>query len=109
MLGLRMHIVRNFLWRCPRPHSRGLQCLPPKKPQLVWAVLHEDYHSAAGYAPADDMVVYGETEVEHDKNLHTLKRRCEEKGLKLYINPTKLRIKEPKMKFAGVICSKDGV
>ena len=56
---------------------------------------------------ADDIVVYGHTEEEHDDNLHTLMERCVGKGLKL--NPEKIRIKEPEIKFFGVICSADGV
>ena len=56
---------------------------------------------------ADDMVVYGRTEEEHDRNLHGLMQRCAEKGLNL--NPEKSRIKESEIKFFGVICSNGGV
>ena len=56
---------------------------------------------------ADDMVVYAETEEEHDRNLHLLMQRCSEKGPKL--NLEKIRLKEPSIKFYGVICAGDGV
>ena len=52
---------------------------------------------------ADDIVVFGRTEEEHDANLHTLMERCVAKGLNL--NPEKIRIKEPEIKFFGVICN----
>ena len=56
---------------------------------------------------ADDIVVFGRAEEEHDANLHTFMGRCAAKGLNL--NPEKIRIKEPEIKFFGVICSADGV
>ena len=56
---------------------------------------------------ADDIVVFGRTEEEHDANLHTFMERCVVKGLNL--NPEKIRIKEPEIKFFGVICSADSV
>ena len=55
---------------------------------------------------ADDSVVIGRTE-EKDANFHTLMGRCVAKGLNL--NPEKIRVKEPEIKFFGVICSADGV
>ena len=45
--------------------------------------------------------LYGRTEEEHDENVHTLMERCVSKGLNL--NPEKIRIKEPEIKFFGVI------
>ena len=56
---------------------------------------------------ADDMIVYAETEEEHDRRLHGLRRRCAEKGLNL--NPEKCNIKQQEIKFYGVICGNDGV
>ena len=50
--------------------------------------------------------VFGRTE-EHDANLYTFMERCAANGLTL--NPEKIRIKEPEIKFFGVICSADGV
>ena len=56
---------------------------------------------------ADDMIVYAETEEEHDRRLHGLMRRCAEKGLNL--NPEKCNIKQQEIKLYGVICGNDGV
>ena len=56
---------------------------------------------------ADDMIVYIETEEEHDRHLHRLMRRCAEKGLNL--NPEKCNIKQQEIKFYGGICENDGV
>ena len=56
---------------------------------------------------ADDMIVFAETEEEHDRRLHGLMRRCAEKGLNL--NPEKCTIKQQEIKFYGVICGNDGV
>ena len=56
---------------------------------------------------ADDMIVYAETEEEHDRRLLWLMRRCAEKGLNL--NPEKCNIKQQEIKFYGVICRNDGV
>ena len=56
---------------------------------------------------ADDMIVYAETEEEHDRRLHGLMRRCAAKGLNL--NPEKCNIKQQEIKFYGVICGNDGV
>ena len=55
---------------------------------------------------ADDIVVFCRTEGEHDANLHTLVERCVAKALNL--NPEKIRINEPEIKFFGVICSAVG-
>lgn len=56
---------------------------------------------------ADDIVVFGKTEQEHDQNLHEMIKRCVETGLKL--NPKKCRIKQKQIKFYGVIITQDGV
>ena len=56
---------------------------------------------------ADDIVVYGKSEEEHDKHLHEMMDRCTSTGLKL--NPDKCKIKQKKIKFYGVICSADGI
>ena len=55
----------------------------------------------------DNIVVFGRTEEEQDPNRHNLMERCVAKGLNL--NPEKIRIKEPEIKFFRVICSADGV
>ncbi|KAK3744210.1 hypothetical protein QZH41_003557 [Actinostola sp. cb2023] len=56
---------------------------------------------------ADDIVVYGKTEEDHDQHLHDMMKRCEATGLKL--NPDKCHIKQRKIKFFGIICSEDGI
>ena len=56
---------------------------------------------------ADDIVVYGKGDEEHDANMHQMMARTQQTGLKL--NPMKCRIKENRIKFFGVICSSDGI
>lgn len=56
---------------------------------------------------ADDIVVSGTTEEEHNRNLHGMIMRCQTTGLKL--NPDKCYINQDKIKFYGIICSGDGI
>lgn len=56
---------------------------------------------------ADDIVVFGKSEEEHDQHLHEVMARNRATGLKL--NPDKCQIKQEKIKFYGVICSGNGV
>ena len=58
-------------------------------------------------AIADDIVIFGATQEEHDENLRRLLARCREHGLKL--NPDKSQISQPEVKFYGIICSAEGV
>ena len=58
-------------------------------------------------AIADDIIVFGMTEAEHDAALRHLLQRCLESGLKL--NPDKMRIRGHAVKFYGVICLADGI
>jgi len=50
---------------------------------------------------ADDIVIFGKSEQEHDHHLHGMLTRCRNTGLKL--NPDKCKIKQRKIKFYGVI------
>ena len=56
---------------------------------------------------ADDIVVFGKSEEEHDRHLTEMLDRCRTTGLKL--NPDKCKIKQRKIKFYGVICGEEGV
>ena len=56
---------------------------------------------------ADDIVVTGTTEEEHDRNLTTLLEAAKANGLAF--NSTKCRIKEPSITFFGRIYSADGI
>ena len=58
-------------------------------------------------AIADNIIVFGNTQAEHDANLRRLLTRCQEFGLKL--NPEKCKINQPEVRFYGVICSSEGV
>ena len=55
---------------------------------------------------ADDIVVFGKSEQEHDHHLHGMLARCRNTGVKL--NPHKCKIKQTKIKFYGHICGEDG-
>jgi len=56
---------------------------------------------------ADDIVVFGQNEEEHDANMHGMLERCKTTGLKL--NPDKCHIRQDEIKFYGIICSSDGI
>ena len=58
-------------------------------------------------AIANDIVIFGATQEEHDENLRRLLTRCHEHRLKL--NPDKIQIGQPEVKFYGIICSAEGV
>ena len=54
---------------------------------------------------ADNIVVFGKTTEEYDRNMHAMLKRCIDTGLKL--NPDKCLVKQEKIKFYGVICGQD--
>ena len=56
---------------------------------------------------ADDVMVHGETEEEHNRNLLQVLNKCREIGLKL--NPEKCIFGKPQVKFYGNIVGKDGL
>ena len=56
---------------------------------------------------ADDIAVGGETEAEHDQNLHNMMEIARKHGL--VFNSEKCEIKVPQIKFFGMIYDKDGV
>ena len=56
---------------------------------------------------ADDIIVFGENEEDHDRNLHRLMLRAREFGL--VFNPDKCHIKVPEIMFFGMTYSKHGV
>ena len=56
---------------------------------------------------ADDVLIFGATEAEHDKTLHAFLERCEAVGIKL--KPTKLELKKTEIAFHGHLLTTDGV
>ena len=56
---------------------------------------------------ADDIVVFGRTEKEHDNNLHNLMTKAQDYGLVL--NSEKCAIKTPGIEFFGMVYTKNGV
>ena len=56
---------------------------------------------------ADDIVISGTTEKEHDQNLRSMMSRCQDTGLRL--NPDKCLIKQEKIKFYVLICGPEGI
>ena len=56
---------------------------------------------------ADDIVVCGKTEVEHDRNLYNLMEVAKQHGLAF--NSEKCELKVPRIKFFGMMYDKDGV
>ena len=55
----------------------------------------------------DDILVHGETVVEHDQNLIRMLERCRQIGLKL--NKEKVELRVPEVKYVGHIIGKDGL
>ncbi|PFX11079.1 Retrovirus-related Pol polyprotein from transposon 17.6, partial [Stylophora pistillata] len=56
---------------------------------------------------SDDILVFGKTLEEHDKNLKAVFQRLREKGLTL--NKSKCEFRKYKLKFFGYVFSKDGI
>jgi hypothetical protein len=56
---------------------------------------------------ADDIVISGTTDEEHDHNLRSMMSRCQDTGQRL--NPDKCQIKQEKIKFYGLICGPEGI
>ena len=65
----------------------------------------EDCEGTIGIA--DDIVIFGKSEQEHDNHLNGMLTRCRNTGLKL--NPDKCKIKQKKIKLYAVTCGEDGV
>ena len=55
---------------------------------------------------ADDLVVYGSTQEEHDTRLLQLLKKCRKSGVKL--NPRKCKISLPEIPFYGLVVGQDG-
>ena len=56
---------------------------------------------------ADDLIIHGKNNEEHDRNLHRVMRRLEEKNLTL--NPEKCQFRMDKVVFMGLLLSKYGI
>jgi len=56
---------------------------------------------------ADDIVVFGTTSEEHDRNMHGMLRQCQDTGPKL--NPDKCLVKQEKIGYYDVVCSQDEI
>jgi len=55
----------------------------------------------------DDIIVYGETKQEHDKNVHSMLQRSREKGVRL--NPDKVTFCVQEVGYFGHVLSEDGM
>ena len=70
--------------------------------------LHDALEGLTGVVcVADDIVVFGNAEADHDANLHALLQRCVEKGISL--NHKKCAFYCPQISFLGHIITADGV
>jgi len=56
---------------------------------------------------ADDICVFGKNEDDHDRNLHALMKRAQERNM--VFNPNKLNVKCLEIQFFGHIYDKDGI
>ena len=64
-------------------------------------------HESGAIGIADDIVVYGKTETEHDHNLHKLMQVVSQQGL--MFNSQKCSIKTPQIQFFGMVYNKHGI
>lgn len=70
--------------------------------------LNENIEGLEGVrAVADDIIIWGKTEEEHDRNVHALLRRCSERNIKL--NHDKLKHKQPCVKYMGHYLTNQGL
>jgi hypothetical protein len=70
--------------------------------------LHQALEGLTGvFCVADDIIVWGNTDAEHDLNLRELLKRCQSVGIRL--NLDKCRFGVPEIPFMGHIISSDGL
>ena len=84
--------------------SFGVNSAPEKYQQIIRQVV-SDIGGVQNIA--DDLIVHGENNEEHDRNLHRVIQRLEEKNLTL--NPEKCQFRMDKVVFMGLLVSKYGI
>ena len=84
--------------------SFGVNSAPEKYQQIVSQVV-SDISGVQNIA--DDLIVHGKNIEEHDRNLHKVLQRLEEKNLTL--NPQKCQFRMDKVVFMGLLVSKYGI
>ena len=77
----------------------------PEKYQQIVSQVVSDISGVQNIA--DDLIVHGKNIEEHDRNLHKVLQRLEEKNLTL--NPQKFQFKMDKVVFMGLLVSKYGI
>ena len=81
--------------------SFGVNSAPEKYQQILRQVV-SDINGVQNIA--DDLIVHGKNNAEHDRNLHRVLQRLEEKNLTL--NPQKCQFRMDKVVFVGLLVSK---
>ena len=84
--------------------SFGVNSAPEKYQQIVRQVV-SDISGVQNIA--DDLIVHGKNNEEHDRNLHGVLQRLKEKNLTL--NPQKCQFRMDKVVFMGLLVSKYGI
>ena len=84
--------------------SFGVNSAPEKYQQIVRQVV-SDINWVQNIA--DDLIVHGKNNEEHDRNLHRVLQRLQEKNLTL--NPQKCQFRMDKVVFMGLLVSKYGI
>ena len=84
--------------------SFGVNSAPEKYQQIVTQVI-SDIGGVQNIA--DDLIVHGKNNEEHDRNLHRLMQRLEEKNLTL--NAEKCQFRMDRVVFMGLLVSKYGI
>ena len=70
--------------------------------------LHQELHGLPGVkCIADDVLIHGKNEADHDSNLERFMRRCQQKGIKL--NSHKLEMKAKEVPFHGHLLTTEGL
>ena len=108
ILEWRINISDHFqlpFWQISfSPHAFGLK-MSQDVFQMKIDQMFEGCEGVLGIA--DDIVIAGKSNEEHNRCLHKAMGRCRNTGLKL--NAEKCKIKEEKIKFYGVVCGQEGI
>ena len=82
-----------------------------KVSQDIFQCLMDDaYQNCRGAVNiADDVVVYGRDEKDHDRNLHEAMEKTRKSGIKLNDRPEKCQVKKESVKFYGNMYTKEGI
>lgn len=102
----------SYLCTCNTPWGRKRFMRMPFGLSIASEVLQRRNDEAFGDIPnvhvvADDLIIAGQDETEHDETLHRVLVRAKEKNIRF--SPNKLQFKIPKVKYLGHITSHEDI